>query len=152
VRRNQLRAALLWSSFALAVLSACSLDLDSEEQRRAALEDEARSVIPSGTETIGVEPGGCVEFADFPSCVTVLFTHKRSLPLDRRVQIAERTAEANEWRFTERRIGPGGVELRYERGNFEARIVLWKDPETTCAQRSLRDCGAFVDHVQVVQP
>jgi hypothetical protein len=137
------------AAFALILLTACGAS--SETRREEELRRMAATLVPSASRVIGDEPGGCVEFADFPSCVTVLFVVDGSPSLQRRVDLAKKMAEAEGWSFTDRAIGPGGVELRYERGGFHARIVLWTSPETTCGQRSVRDCGAFVDHIQVVR-
>jgi hypothetical protein len=142
-------AAVGIAAFAAIFLAACVVS--SETRREDELRRMAATLVPLDSTVIGEEPGGCVELAEFPSCVTVYFAVRGQPSVDERMRQAQIAAEKAGWQPAGRALGPGGAELRFKKGDFFSRVVFWVDPSSSCAMRTLLECGGSIDHVEVTR-
>ena len=129
------------------VAAALGCGFSSEESRADELRAAAKSLIPAKSTLIGEELGACIEFADEPSCVVLLFAVEDLPPQEMRVRLGEAVAEANGWHLTDTTSGSGGTILEFEKDGFEASLVFWRETSGSCDGETPRDCGDNVDHV-----
>ena len=107
------------------VASGVSSCLQTGGQRRAALRDAAKSLLPPQAHIRALGFGDCVELASSPSCVRVVFElpeHASTL----RAKRVRAAAEANGWTVTHSDDAQGGASLFLRRGEYEAYASFWR--------------------------
>jgi hypothetical protein len=119
---------LLLASFVLVaalVASGVSSCLQTGGQRRSALREAAKGLLPAHTHIRALGFGDCVELADNPSCARVVFElPERSSAL--RAKSVRDAAEANGWTVTHSDDAQGGWNLFLRRSGFTAYAVFWR--------------------------
>lgn len=99
--------------------------LQTGGQRRAALRDAARGLLPPEAHIRALGFGECVELASNPSCAQVVFElPERSSAL--RAKAVRAVAEAHGWTVTRSDDAPGGWNLFLRRSGFTAFAVFWR--------------------------
>ena len=120
--RLQLAACALLTAFITSGVSSC---LQTGGQRRSALRDAAKALLPPQAHIRALGFGDCVELASSPSCARVVFElPERNSAL--RAQRVRAAAEANGWTVTHSDDTQGGWSLFLRRGKFEAYVALWR--------------------------
>jgi hypothetical protein len=120
--RFQLALCVIVSAFVASGISSC---LQTGGQRRDALRDAAKGLLPPQAHIRALGFGDCVELASSPSCARVVFElPERSSAL--RATRVRRAAEANGWTVTHSDDAPGGWSLFLRRSGFEAYIAFWR--------------------------
>ncbi|HEY6150187.1 MAG TPA: hypothetical protein VIW19_06675 [Gaiellaceae bacterium] len=107
------------------VASGVSSCLQTGGQRRAALRNAAKSLLPPQAHIRALGFGDCVELASSPSCARVVFELPER-PSALRAKRVRAAAEANGWTVTHSGDGQGGWSLFLRRGDFEAYASLWR--------------------------
>ena len=115
-------ACVLVAAFVTSGVSSC---LQTGGQRRAALRDAAKELLPPQARVRALGFGECVELASNPSCARVVFElPARSSAL--RAESVRATAEANGWTVTHSDDAQGGWNLFLRRSGFTAYAVFWR--------------------------
>jgi hypothetical protein len=137
---NGTRRALV-AIIVLVALAACGGPGDEE------LRDGALSLIPPHSAILKERPGDCIELAPSPSCVRVHFVATQ-IGLERRTAAVIKTATESGWMLDGRELLPGGMDLRFNRGDLKAFVSLGTDDQAErCASNGTLQCADTV-HVE----
>jgi len=115
-------ACLLLAAFLSLGVSAC---LQTEEQRKQDLRASANELLPSGAHVLDIGYGDCVELAESPSCVQVVFTLPERDSAARAALVREE-ASRNGWTVTHSSDAPGGWSVFAKRNGSTAVAFLWR--------------------------
>src|ERR1043165_7118415 len=120
--RFLLASCVLVAAFVASGVSSC---LETGGQRRSALRDAAKGLLPPQAHIRALGFGECVELASNPSCARVVFElPERSSAL--RARSVREAAKASGWTVTQSDDAQGGWNLFLRRSGFTAFAVFWR--------------------------
>ena len=119
-----------------------------DADRRAELNAAARSLLPGSFRELASGDGQCVMFAEYPSCLTLVFARQGEARA-RAVADVRRTAGAAGWERTDTEDFASATTLHFHRGGLTAWVSIGDDAPTACGGPAVDDCPARADELQV---
>jgi hypothetical protein len=121
-----------WVMGSSAVVAACaffslgvSACLQTGGQRKSELRARAEELLPDDARVLVVGYGDCVELAESPSCIQIVFDLPEPDPRSRARLVLDE-AKRNGWTVTHSDDAPGGWSVFVKRSGFTALVTLWR--------------------------
>jgi hypothetical protein len=122
-----------------------------DSQRRTELHSAARSLLPPSFRELASQEGQCVELAEYPSCLTVVFERQGEARVPSTAEI-RRAADAAGWRETGAEVARSQTTVNFRRGKLKAWVSIRDDAPAACSGPAVSDCPARADELQVSYP